>query len=105
MKFAQTPLNYMPQLDGIRVIAVTLVFCSHWLPQDSLIHAFPLGRIGVDIFFVLSGFLITKILLKERFNADSYILSASGCYLYFQYGRCPGFYRVVRYLHDQHLFV
>jgi peptidoglycan/LPS O-acetylase OafA/YrhL len=57
----------MPQLDGIRGIAVLMVIVSHWLPHNRLVAFLPLGGIGVDIFFVLSGFLITRILLAERY--------------------------------------
>jgi peptidoglycan/LPS O-acetylase OafA/YrhL len=57
----------IPQLDGLRAIAVLLVF---------LHHAFlvPLTWSGVDLFFVLSGYLITTILLrqKEEHNAAAY---------------------------------
>jgi peptidoglycan/LPS O-acetylase OafA/YrhL len=83
MRFAKTPLRYMPQLDGIRAIAVMLVFCSHWLPQNNPLHSFPLGRIGVDIFFVLSGFLITKILLKERFDVDQRVSADRKIYIFY----------------------
>jgi peptidoglycan/LPS O-acetylase OafA/YrhL len=54
-------LGYRPGLDGLRGIAVSLVVASH------LAIPFALGGgIGVDIFFVLSGFLITALLLEER---------------------------------------
>ncbi len=54
-------LSYLPQLDSVRALAVMLVLGHHWFKPP---HA-P-GSIGVWIFFVLSGFLITRILLKSR---------------------------------------
>jgi peptidoglycan/LPS O-acetylase OafA/YrhL len=57
---------YFKQLNGIRFIAVLLVLIDHWLIP---INPFSfLGHLGVVIFFVLSGFLITRILFE---NADS----------------------------------
>jgi peptidoglycan/LPS O-acetylase OafA/YrhL len=57
---------YFEQLNGIRFIAVFLVLIDHWLIP---INPFSfLGHLGVVIFFVLSGFLITRILFE---NADS----------------------------------
>ena len=53
-------LHYMPALDGLRALSVAIVFAIHAFPQAS----FP-GGLGVDVFFVISGFLITRILLKE----------------------------------------
>ena len=50
----------MPALDGLRAVAVTLVFVTHAFPSS----AFP-GGLGVDVFFVISGFLITQILLRQ----------------------------------------
>ena len=55
-----TPRRYQPQLDGIRAGAVLLVVAFH--ARGNL---FPGGYIGVDIFFVLSGYLITGILVRE----------------------------------------
>jgi peptidoglycan/LPS O-acetylase OafA/YrhL len=54
-------LKYLPQLDAIRALAVLLVLGHHWIQPP---HA-P-GPVGVWIFFALSGFLITRILLKSR---------------------------------------
>ncbi len=53
-------LGYIPALDGIRAVAILLVMCVH-----ANVPFIPGGFIGVDIFFVLSGFLITALLLKE----------------------------------------
>ena len=59
-----TPARYMPQLDGLRAIAVLAVVWSHWMPQYTA--GLPLGHFGVQMFFVLSGFLITGILLRAQ---------------------------------------
>jgi peptidoglycan/LPS O-acetylase OafA/YrhL len=56
-----SPLKYMPQLDGLRAVAVFLVFIHHWTTWH-----LDTGQIGVQLFFVLSGFLITGILLDLR---------------------------------------
>jgi len=53
-------------LDGLRAIAVTLVVVYHFAPG-----ALPGGYLGVDVFFVLSGFLITSILLREHASRGS----------------------------------
>jgi peptidoglycan/LPS O-acetylase OafA/YrhL len=63
-------MKYIKQLDSIRAIAVLLVMISHWVPL-SFLGRFQLGGWGVDIFFVLSGFLITWILLENRQKADN----------------------------------
>jgi peptidoglycan/LPS O-acetylase OafA/YrhL len=55
----------MPQLDGLRALAVLCVCWHHWMPRRY--HGgFNWGSTGVDLFFVLSGFLITGILLACR---------------------------------------
>src|SRR5260221_9898147 len=56
-------MNRMLQLDGIRGIAVGLVVLHHWTDVG---RSMDLGNIGVQLFFVLSGFLITGILLDMR---------------------------------------
>src|SRR5471030_1408176 len=58
-------LDYLPGLDGIRALAAFLVIFTHW-PNNSISLKF--GWIGVNIFFVLSGFLITRILVHEKYR-------------------------------------
>jgi peptidoglycan/LPS O-acetylase OafA/YrhL len=66
---ATTPLPHMAQLDGLRAIAAGMVVCYHfWSPARQYVE---LGGIGVRVFFVLSGFLITGILLRSRVHLDS----------------------------------
>jgi len=55
--------DYLVQLDGLRFIAVTLVMIDHWLGE---LNQLPLGYFGVNLFFVLSGFLITRILIGSK---------------------------------------
>jgi peptidoglycan/LPS O-acetylase OafA/YrhL len=57
-------LPHLAQLDGVRAIAVLLVLVHHFVPKMPRLP--PLGITGVGIFFVLSGFLITRILLQCR---------------------------------------
>lgn len=56
-----TSTPYRASIDGIRAIAVLSVFVFHLFPE-----ALPGGYLGVDIFFVISGYLITGILLREN---------------------------------------
>ncbi len=74
----------IPALDGIRGIAILTVLVFHFaeLPQAiqnslspasrALFQALRVGWLGVDIFFVLSGFLITAILLRSRNQSGYY---------------------------------
>lgn len=58
-------MTYYKSLDSLRSLAVFMVIVSHWVPYKQ-IKSLQLGEIGVDIFFVLSGFLITKNLIAQK---------------------------------------
>lgn len=81
-----TRLGYRPWLDGIRGIAISCVLFFHighvvfeGGPMVGSYLGLPQGYLGVDIFFVLSGFLITTLLLEEwERNSD---ITLRGFYL------------------------
>jgi peptidoglycan/LPS O-acetylase OafA/YrhL len=53
--------SYRPDIDGLRALAIIIVIGFHYFPQ--LFHG---GYLGVDIFFVISGYLITQILINQE---------------------------------------
>lgn len=74
--------GHIPALDGVRGVAILLVMLFHFALEidrhspfwDGLRSLFGFGWSGVDLFFVLSGFLITGILLDTK-TAENYFLS------------------------------
>jgi peptidoglycan/LPS O-acetylase OafA/YrhL len=69
-----TQRSHDPALDGLRGVALLMVFFLHTiiLPQNSFFifkDVLELGRLGVDLFFCLSGFLITRILFAAKNDA------------------------------------
>jgi len=62
--------SHIPCLDGIRAVAALMVMVFHFVGHHGeparLVQASVIGQTGVDLFFVLSGFLITRILLVLR---------------------------------------
>jgi peptidoglycan/LPS O-acetylase OafA/YrhL len=65
--------RHIPSLDGLRALSVLLVITLHTLLRDALYKDIPFayrllgnGSLGVFIFFVISGYLITTLLLRER---------------------------------------
>jgi peptidoglycan/LPS O-acetylase OafA/YrhL len=81
------PAAQLPALDGLRALAVLLVICDHWhsewvdiahLPVLPIMKfpSFYWGWTGVDLFFVLSGFLIGKQLWAELYRTGTIGISA-----------------------------
>jgi peptidoglycan/LPS O-acetylase OafA/YrhL len=64
-------LSYRPDIQGLRAIAITLVVLAH-----AGVSAFPGGFVGVDVFFVLSGYLITGLLVREHASTGRIRLAA-----------------------------
>ena len=62
-------MKYRREIDGLRAIAVIPVILFH-----ADIHGFAGGYVGVDIFFVISGYLITSIILNELKNSSFSLL-------------------------------
>jgi peptidoglycan/LPS O-acetylase OafA/YrhL len=60
-----TALPYLPSLDGLRAVAITLVLVYHLRPA-----VLPGGFIGVDVFFVISGFLICAPIIRAIESGD-----------------------------------
>ncbi|MBD0257738.1 MAG: acyltransferase [Cytophagales bacterium] len=65
-------MSYLPGLDGLRGYAVLMVIVFHWLPGSHWLNRFvPLGLLGVTCFFILSGYLITSILINARRSTET----------------------------------
>ncbi|MDQ6814433.1 MAG: acyltransferase [Bacteroidota bacterium] len=58
--------EYIPSLNGLRAISIILVLFAHVVLKNFHFIENPGGQIGVTIFFIISGYLITLLLLKEE---------------------------------------
>lgn len=56
-------MGYQPALDGLRALAVLAVIAYHYQPADPPLAG---GFLGVEVFFVVSGYLITSLLIEEQ---------------------------------------
>src|SRR5512140_439474 len=65
------PAEFRPDLEGLRGVAILLVLLFH-----AGVPGFDGGFVGVDVFFVLSGFLITGLLIRERERSGRIHLAA-----------------------------
>ena len=72
----QVPRGQIPELDGVRSIAILLILFCHFWPSVGYLspfyHFFRESWFGVDLFFVLSGFLIAGILLEAKDSPHFY---------------------------------
>ena len=67
-------MGRIKELDGLRAIAVSGVLAAHFVPLHAWVaNVFGLGRFGVDLFFVISGFLITRILMGLRHEKAPFV--------------------------------
>jgi peptidoglycan/LPS O-acetylase OafA/YrhL len=77
-----SPVSYRPEVDGLRAVAVLAIMGNHagvpWLPG---------GYLGVDIFFVISGFVITRLVMAEQVSGTFSRWRHSGG------GACAGSFR------------
>ena len=75
-------------LDGLRGIAVLMVLVAHWIPQNGFFEFFVFGAMGVGLFYVISGYLITKILLENKKQIGEMRLSVGKSLKMFYLKRC-----------------
>jgi peptidoglycan/LPS O-acetylase OafA/YrhL len=83
---SKTGESRIPSLDGLRAISITMVLASHGAASIPVLAKHPLllytafnGNRGVSVFFVISGFLITSLLLKEERSTGT--VSLKGFYI------------------------
>lgn len=89
--------RYIPSLNGLRAVSIILVFLAHIAATrgapDFFSHFMHIGNLGVKVFFVISGFLITSLLLKEQYNSGR--VSLKGFYIRRTLRIFPAFYTYI----------
>jgi peptidoglycan/LPS O-acetylase OafA/YrhL len=83
----------LPCLNGLRAVSILLVIIDHLCSQATtplaLAYSRPLGALGVEMFFVISGFLITLLLLREQRRRGT--VSLKGFYLRRHFRLAPAY--------------
>jgi peptidoglycan/LPS O-acetylase OafA/YrhL len=88
---------YLPFLDGLRAISILLVLGFHQLgPFTGRLGAALNGWVGVDLFFIISGFLISTILLQEREKRGTF--SLKNFYVRRWLRICPAYYAFLAFM-------
>ena len=90
---AGSAVRRIPSLDGLRALSIGLVLVFHSAPNNSphpFLWILGNGDLGVSIFFVISGFLITSLLLEE--HGDTGTISLKTFYLRRAFRILPPFY-------------
>ena len=64
-------VKYRDELDGLRAFAVIAVIINHF--NKDILQS---GYLGVDIFFVISGYVITSSLINKRFDGFKFFISS-----------------------------
>jgi peptidoglycan/LPS O-acetylase OafA/YrhL len=92
-------MKYIRQLDSIRALAVITVIIVHWLPKDTFVYALAAYCNAPSVFFTLSGFLVTSILIKDRLKIQKSGVSKLVVYKNFFAKRAlrlfPGYFLIV----------
>ena len=64
-------IKYREEIDGLRAIAIIAILIHHF--NFTSLNLITGGFLGVDIFFVISGYLITSIIFKEIINTNNFL--------------------------------
>lgn len=83
-------VRYMPQMDGLRAVAVMSVLVQHWFAPS-----IPIGSWGVILFFVISGFLISRSLFTLRDEHVAVIVAARRFFCRRALRLWPAYYLVI----------
>jgi peptidoglycan/LPS O-acetylase OafA/YrhL len=90
--------RYIPSLNGLRALSISMVILGHFKLRYLGVTVIPFpfalfcdGTVGVDVFFVISGFLITKLLLQEE-AANNGVISLGKFYLRRIFRIFPAYY-------------